>query len=291
MRRSTPIYVATLFILIVTAACAVSGLPSTSPDAVSTIVAATLQAITPEATQTAILPTPVTPTPLLPTLAPSSSSVPPTLQPVSPTLVVPGATRISFLTDATSAIITGPIQAGGTVNYVLQAFQGQPMLVNVDAPNHDITLSIKTQGGTSMLNAAAGQATWQGTLPQTEDYYISLHGGASSENFTLSITIPSRIRFAQGAISGKVRGKTVGGYDSIYTVFAVKGQKMNVDLTNLSGDAALTIYGFTDGQPYVRYVSEQTSFSFTLPSTQDYIIEVVPRAGSVVSFLLNVQIQ
>ncbi len=177
-----------LFILIATAACAVSGLPSTSPDAVSTIVAATLQAITPEATQTSIPPTPVTPTPLLPTLAPSSSSVPPTLQPVSPTLVVPGATRISFLTDATSSVITGPIQAGGTLNYVLQAFQGQPMLVNVDAPNHDITLSIKTQGGTSMLNASAGQATWQGTLPQTEDYYISLHGGASSENFTLSIT-------------------------------------------------------------------------------------------------------
>ena len=48
---------------------------------------------------------------------------------------------------------------------------------------------------------------------------------------------------------------------------------------------------FSDGQPYVRYVSEQTSFSFKLPSTQDYIIEVVPRAGSVVSFLLNVQIQ
>jgi hypothetical protein len=206
-------------------------------------------------------------------------------------VVVPGATRISFLTDATSAVITSPIPAGETQTYVLQAFQGQPMLVNVDSLNHDITLSIKTQGGTSMLNASAHQSTWQGTLPQTEDYYISVHGGASTENFTLNVTIPSRIKFAAGAISGKVRGKTVAGYNAIYTVFAVKDQKMSVDLTSLSGDAALTIYGFSDGQPYVRYVSEQTSFSFKLPSTQDYIIEVVPRAGSVVSFLLNVQIQ
>ena len=142
-----------------------------------------------------------------------------------------------------------------------------------------------------MLGAVAHQSTWQGTLPQTEDYYVSVHGGASTENFTLTVTIPSRIKFAEGAVLAKVSGKTVGGYNVIYTVFAIKGQQMTVDLSNLSGDAALTIYGFTDGQPYVRSVTEQTHFSFELPATQDYIIEVVPRAGSVVSFLMAVKIE
>jgi hypothetical protein len=286
MRECTPIWIASSFILIATAACAGSAVPSTSPDAVSTIVAATMRAITPAATETA-----VPPTPSLPTVGPSISPVPPTRQSAGPTVVVPGATRIDFLTGATTGIVSAPIQAGGTQNYVLQALQGQPMLVNVDSLNQDVTLSIKTQGGTSMLNASAHQSTWQGTLPQTEDYYLTVHGGGSSENFTLSVTIPSRIKFAEGAISAKASGKSVAGYNVAYTVFAAKGQKMTVILENLSGDAALTIYGFTDGQPYVNTMSAQTSFTFKLPATQDYIIEVVPKAGSVVNFLMDVQIQ
>ena len=200
-------------------------------------------------------------------------------------------TRIDFLTGATAGIVSAPIQAGETQSYVLQALQGQLMLVNVDSSNHDVTLSIKTQGGTSMLNASAHQSTWQGTLPQTEDYYLTVYGGASTENFTLSVTIPWQIRFTEGAISAKTIGKTVAGYNVAYTVFAAKGQKMTVILENLSGDAALTIYGFTDGQPYVNTMSPQTTFTFKLPATQDYIIEVVPSAGSVVNYLLNVQIQ
>jgi hypothetical protein len=163
--------------------------------------------------------------------------------------------------------------------------------VNVDSLNQDVTLSIKTQGGTTMLNAAAKQSTWQGSLPQTEDYYLTIHGGATTENFTLNVVIPARIKFPEGADTVKVTGKTVGGYNVLYTLFAIKDQKMSVDLSNLSGDAALTIYGFNDGQPYVRSVTEQTSFTFRLPSTQDYIVEVVPRAGSTVSYLMTIKIQ
>ncbi len=286
MRKSLRIWLAACMVLIISAACAVSGIPSTSPDSISTIVAATMAAIPPAATQTMALPTIA-----LPTIGPTATSAPPTLQPVIPTVALPSANRISFLQDATTGVVTGTIQAGGSHNYVLQAGQGQIMMVNVDSTNHDVTLSIKTQGGTSMLNAAAGQSTWQQALPMTEDYYITLHGGAVTENFTLTITIPSRIRFAEGADSAKLSGTTAGGFNVLYAAFAAKGQKMSVDLSNLSGDAALTIYGYTDGTPYVRYVSEQTSFSFTLPSTQDYIIEVVPRAGSVVSYVMTVKIQ
>ena len=183
------------------------------------------------------------------------------------------------------------VAAGEAKTYVLQAAQAQPMMVSVDSPNQDVTLSIKTQGGTSMLNAGALQTTWQGSLPQTEDYYLTVHGGVSTENFTLTVTIPSRVKFAEGEDSAKVSGTTVAGYDVTYTVFAFKGQKMSVDLSGLSGDVALTIYGFNDGEPYVRSASERTSFSFTLPSTQDYIIKVVPRAGGAVKYLMSIKIQ
>ena len=164
-------------------------------------------------------------------------------------------------------------------------------MVDVSSLNNDVTLSIKTKGGTTILNAAAHSATWQGSLPQTEDYYLTVYGGATAENYTLTVTIPARVKIAEGADSIKLTGKTVAGYAVTYTAFAVKGQKMSAELTYLSDSAALTIYGFSDGQPYVRAVTEQTSFAFTLPATQDYIIQVVPKGGTVVSYQLTVKIK
>jgi hypothetical protein len=41
----------------------------------------------------------------------------------------------------------------------------------------------------------------------------------------------------------------------------------------------LSFYGCQDGQPYLRYVVEQNTFSMVLPATEDYIIQVVPRGG------------
>ncbi len=273
-------------VLLLTLACASTAIPTSSPDTISTIVAATMAAVTPATAQ----PSPTIAAPTL--LQPTSNAIPPTALPlINLTAALPDATRITFLPGATTGIMTGSAGPGQSINYVLQASQGQILMVNVDSTNHDVTVSIKTQGGTSMLSPATQQSTWQQALPQTEDYYLTLHGGTSQENYTLTVTIPSRLKFAPGEDKLKVSGKTAGGYAVSYAIFAIKGQKMIVDLSPISGDAALTIYGYVDGTPYVRYVSEQTSFRFKLPSTQDYIIQVVPRAGSEVPYVLVVQVQ
>ena len=165
------------------------------------------------------------------------------------------------------------------------------MIVMVNSLNNDVTLSVRTKGGTSMLNAAAHQITWQGMLPKTEDYYLGIYGGASNENFTLTVEIPFRIKFLPDSSSASLSGQTVAGYNVAYTVLAIKSQKMTVNLNGVADNAALTIYGYSDGQPYLRSVTEQTSFTFKLPATQDYIIEVVPRAGQVVNYTLEVIIK
>ncbi len=302
MRKFIPVIVSVLVLALVTAACAISAAPTEGPN-IATMIAGTMAALSPISPIGTDTPAP-TPMPL-PSLSPSEipsplplptllapSAVPTQRIVVPPTALIPNATRISFLAGATSAIVTAPIQAGDTQNYVLEAFQGQPMIVNVSSANNDVTLGIKTQGGTNILNISAGQSTWQGSLPQTEDYYLILHGGATTENFTLNIVIPSRITFLPGAELDKVAGKTVGGYAVSYVAFASKGQRMTVDLGNLSNTAALTIWGFTDGQPYVNAnMSPTTHFVFTLPATQDYIIQVVPQGGLVVSYTLTVQIR
>ena len=67
--------------------------------------------------------------------------------------------------------------------------------------------------------------------------------------------------------------------------------KCGAKLTGVGTDAVLTVWGFDDGQPYLRYVTEQTTFSMKLPAAEDYMIGVYPRAGAVVPYTLTVKIQ
>ncbi len=256
-----------------------------TPDVAATGTVGALQAQNAElATQIAMLNSPAgTPTPIS-TAVPTTSLTP-------PSTLVPAATRITFLNGATVGTVSAPISAGQSRNYVLQAYQAQPMFVYVASSKNDVTLSIKGQDGTLILSEAAHQISWQGTLLKTEDYYLSLHGGTSTENFSLTVTIPSRIQFSRGADSAMMNEKTVAGYDVSYTAYAAQGQNMSVQLGNLSGKASLSIYGFTDGQRYLNSDIGKTSYQFTLPATQDYIIVVVPEAGNVVSYTLTVKIQ
>ncbi len=270
-----------LVVFATTVACLGSGtpaIPTISQNSVATVVAGTIQALTPRTT-------------FVPISTAPPSLVPPTFPPVPPTPILPVANRIQFQTGTTTGVAAGTVQPGQTQFYVLTAMQGQPMIITLDSPGHDVTLSVRTQGGTFLLNPASGQAAWDGLLPATEDYYIGVSGGASSENFTLSIQIPARIQFAPGKDTAIVSGKTVGGYNVAYTLFAIQNQKMSVALNGTGGNAALSIYGFSDGQPYLRSVSEETTFSMNLPSSQDYIIEVVPRAGQVVDYTLVIKIK
>jgi hypothetical protein len=290
MSKTKQIWPASLAILIISIACLGSTLPTVVPNAVDTIVAATMAAITPVYTLTPI----TTPTPFpTPTSFPTFTStfVIPTLPPVGSTLVPPAATRINFLPETTTGVVSGSIQPGQSQYFVLNASLGQPLIVMVNSLNNDVTLSIRTQGGTWMVNPAAHLSNFQSMLPKTEDYYIGVYGGDATENFTLTVEIPSRIKFAPGADTAMVSGKTVAGYDVAFTVLAVKGQVMRVYLNGVGKDGALTIYGYSDGQPYVRSVTEQTTFGLKLPVTQDYIILVVPRSGKVIFYTLIVNIK
>ncbi len=270
------------FLLLVSLACASSAypaVPTLSSNEVATVVAATMEFLNSQAT-------PIPP----PTLEPTATAILPTstLSSLPPTAILPNATRINFLTGSTTGAVSAPIASGQSQNYVLYAMQGQPMIAEVDSPNHDVTMTIKTAGGTALLSN--GQ-TLNMLLPVTEDYYVTVFGGASTENFTLTIQIPARIKFAIGKNSAIETGRTSGGYVVSYVLFASQNQKMDINLNGVGKDAALSVYGFSDGQPYLRYVSEATTFSMKLPSTQDYIIQVYPRAGQVVNYTLVVWVQ
>ncbi len=280
-------------LLLATTACGGSVTSIPSADSISTTIAGTLQAVTPFAS-----PTQVTSTPLpsaTPALSTSTStlaaptSVPPTSAP--PVSNLPAATRISFATGATYSVTEGTVQAGQAQFYVARAAKGQPMIVMLNTPDQSAILSVFGADGVILLNRSQKTTSWQGTLPSTQDYYFRVTGGASTQNFTLTVDIPARVQFTSGQDQTTLSGQTVDGYNVAYVAYAFKGQQMEVTINTSRDVAGLTIWGFSDGQPYARAQNGVTDFNMTLPATQDYIIEVVPAGGNVINYEVTVTIR
>ncbi len=285
---------AVVILLLATAACggSVTSIPSASQ--IPTALAETLQAVTPVAGPTELAsPTQPTSTPLpSATIAPPTSTSTSAPAPAAPTTAdLPAATRISFATGATFSATEGTIHANEALFYVVRAAKDQPLIVMLNTPDQSAILSVFGADGTILLTRSQHTTNWQGTLPSTQDYYFRVTGGASTQKFTLTVDIPARIQFSSGQTETTLSGQTVGGYNVAYVAYAFKGQQLDVTINTSRDVAGLTIWGFTDGQPYARAQNGVTHFNMTLPSTQDYIIEVVPAGGNVVSYEVKVTIQ
>jgi hypothetical protein len=165
------------------------------------------------------------------------------------------------------------------------------MIVTLNTPDQDATLSVFGANGVVLLPQSEQATSWQGILPATQDYYFRITGGGSTQSFTLNVNIPARIEFSSGQRQTTLSGQTIGGHAVLYAAYAFGGQQMEVTIDTAPEVAALTIWGFSDGQPYARAQNGVTDFSMTLPSTQDYIIEVVPQGGNVVDYEVEVRIQ
>jgi len=222
---------------------------------------------------------------------PSATAILPTATlPVTGT--PPSPTRIRFAPGGTQSITEGRLGPGESSTFVLAASQGQVLIASADSPDQDVDLSIS--GANRAVLLAAGPSvsnSFTGTLPATQDYLFKLTGGASPENFALSVIIAARIQFAPGEKESIITGRTNNGFAVTYSAYAQKGQTMDVTLDVPGERAGLTIWGFSDGEPYARAQNGVRDFSLVLPSTQDYIIEVQPQAGQTVDYTLTVQIQ
>ncbi len=257
-----------------------------SPDFAATGTVGALQTQNAELATRAAAPTPA---PVVIVATPSGTTASGTVP--TPTASAVPATRITFLNGATVGVVSAPIGAAQTQSYVLDIFQAQPMIVELHSANNDVTVSIRHEDGTTLLAASSDQKSWRGNLPKTGDYYLTVHGGASPENFTLVVTIPLPLRFAPGADSLTVQGSTVAGYNVSYAVYALKGQAMDVTIESISSKGSLAVYGLQDGQQYLRSDEAQKSFHLVLPSTQDYIISIVPFQGLVLDYITTITVK
>jgi len=163
-----------------------------SPPPITTQEPATPTATIGVVAQPTNTPVPTTPLVIIPTTeeptAVIATPVPPTPVPPTP-MPLPQAIRIQFAAGGTSAVINGQIEAGQTLYYVLQASATQTMNVKISSPNGDIYLGVFGADHQVLLDSASQYVLWSGTLPATQDYYLSLTATTSS-TYNLSVEIP-----------------------------------------------------------------------------------------------------
>lgn len=129
----------------------------------------------------------------LTTEMPTSEPVQPT--PTSPPLVTnqptPVAERIRFETGATSATVTGHLQASGSHQYVLSALGGQTMTVELAFTNGQAILAIWGADGNVLMSDHAEASSFSQVLPSSQDYYILVKGRPDgATDYSMKVTIP-----------------------------------------------------------------------------------------------------
>jgi hypothetical protein len=199
--------------------------------------------------------------------------------------------RASMASGSTSVSVDGHVGKKGRSTFLVGARAGQTMMVNIDTGNKPLYLEIEAPDGSILLSASDQKDYWQGTLPEDGDNLVSVVTTGSATDFSMSITIPVRITFQSGAVSATVNAKARSSEVITYLLRALKGQTMTVTITSSDDDIFLNIYGLKDGKTYVRSSKELTTDSFTLPSTQDYVIQAVSTAGTSENFTIKFKVK
>ena len=224
---------------------------------------------------------------LVPQNTPTTS--PPTLTSTPTLTTTPSAINIVFAPGATASVQQGTLQPNQVQSYTLSAEKNQPMILIVDSPLRHVTLAAYEADGKILLDPAKKWMNFQWLLPATETYTIQVIGGSTTENYTLTVKVAAQISVPAGGVSKTFSGSTVNGYVFSYAINCQTGQTMHLTLNVPANSAYLDVFGIATGQVLDQSL-QLTSWSGVLPSTQNYIVEIIPSASQVVNFSLTVSV-
>ncbi len=217
---------------------------------------------------------------------------------------VPGSEtteRITFAPGTISATINGTVTDPVHRKYLVKAQAGQTLKVQLTSAQPTTSFSVVgVSGGQTLKGLGDGGNNWTGVLPQTQDYLIEIVTlEYSSTGFTLYVEVPpttspvvtpERINFAPGAISATVSGSTSGLAPARYVLRANGGQQMNVTLAADNPSAYITVIGLSSANVAAASSSIQ-NWAGVLPTTGDYIIEVLNPGTGLANFNLTVTVR
>jgi hypothetical protein len=276
-----PLIVSALLLILTACAPAAPDIPITGSDQTKTPVVEN----TPAGISIPVQPT-LTPTSLAPTV-------------VNPTATAPTgevAEQISFAPGSTTATVTGSLPASGSDRFVLRAFAGQTMNVDLSFSEGRAILIVWGADGTVLLTDHAEVSSFQGVLPTTQDYFIKVQGRPDrSTTYSITVSIPSistgaeRLEFASGFTSATVTGQLTGSEANQYVLHAMAGQTISVDTSFTEGRAILEVWG-QDGTVLLTDHAEVSIFQRVLPDTQDYYILVRGRPEGNTTYSMTVSL-
>ncbi len=221
----------------------------------------------------------------------------------TPTPTTPPAApeRINFAPGETSAVRTGALSNAGGKQYVFRALAGQPTRVLVDSPGAGVNFALQGVSDGVVYKPLSNPAReFSLTLPRTQDYLISLSGPAFI-NYALELTVqpsgptatpppapPERISFAPGQSSAVRSGPLYANPPRQFIFGAAAGQTARILLTSPSPAANFSVRGVSDGVQYKSMGDPSREWSFTLPTSQDYLITIQAPVNT--SFTLELTI-
>ncbi len=116
---------------------------------------------------------------------------------------------------------------------------------------------------------------WQWSLPQTGLYTIHVIGGVTSETYTLTTKLAKLYTYPANGNSITINATNLKGYIKSYAFRLSAGVVMTLSLNVTSSVAYLDVFGVQTGS--ILNASERAvTWTGTMPSTQTYVVEVIP---------------
>jgi hypothetical protein len=198
--------------------------------------------------------------------------------------------EITFAQWTTAAVRQGTISPGQVITYTVSVSYAQPLIVDVDSRNFDVTLGILDPNGGSLFLPSMNWTHYMTQAQHTGTYTINVYGGATTEAYTLTTKVGRLMNFPNTyQTSNTYYGETTLGYVQSYAFRCSAGQEMSVSLDVDNTRAYLAVYGIQSGA-LLDFHEMRTSWSGILARTEEIVVEVIPRGGYLVSYNLTVTI-
>jgi hypothetical protein len=177
--------------------------------------------------------------------------------------------------------VNDSLRAGEARGYLIGAEQGQVMMVHAitwplrqgESPASTVRVYSVAEGRELTAPAGAGQL-WSGRLPSSGDYTVQVSATGPTA-YTLAVQIPRRLSPTEGDPTAAIEGTAPSRAPVDYIIAGKSGQTLAASVRE-SDPVTLHLYGLDDGEQLAPLPERRQLWAGRLPSTQDYVVSVVP---------------
>ena len=194
-----------------------------------------------------------------------------------------GLLRVRFARGTTSGIVNDSLRAGETRGYLIGAEQEQVMMVHAitwpvrqgeAAPATATVRVYALAGGSELADPSGPGPLWSGRLPGTGDFVVRV-STTQPTAYTLAVQIPRRLSPGEGDPTAAIAGTAPSRAPVDYIIDGESGRTLAASVRE--GDSAtLHLFGLDDGVQLAPLSEGRKLWAGTLPTSQDYVISVVP---------------